>query len=48
LAKRRYLGIVTTTNYSDLLTDGRIDAIGIATPAQGKIRHATADEGPRT
>lgn len=34
LAKRRYSGIATTTEFRDLLTDSRIDAIAIATPVQ--------------
>lgn len=34
LARRHYPGIVTTTDFRDLLTDSRIDAIAIATPVQ--------------
>jgi predicted dehydrogenase len=34
MVKRRYPGIATTTDYRDLLTDARIDAIAIATPVQ--------------
>jgi predicted dehydrogenase len=34
LAKRRFPSITTTTDYNDLLTNSKVDAIAIATPVQ--------------
>lgn len=42
LARRRHPGIITTTEFCDLLTDDRIDAIAIATPVRSHYKLALA------
>jgi len=42
LASRRHPGITTTTEFCDLLTDDRIDAIAIATPVRSHYKLALA------
>lgn len=42
LIKRRYPGVIATTEYRDLLTDRRIDAIAIATPVHSHYDLALA------
>ena len=42
LIKRRYPGVIATTEYRDLLTDSRIDAIAIATPVHSHYDLALA------
>ena len=42
LSKRRHPGIVTTTDFRDLLTDNRIDAIVVATPVHTHYELAMA------
>jgi len=42
LVKRRHRGIIATTNFRDLLTNNRIDAIAIATPVHSHYKLALA------
>jgi predicted dehydrogenase len=42
LARRRHHGVVTTTEYRDLLSDPRVDAIAVATPVQSHYDLALA------